>query len=86
MGGVIGLDVGGANTKAVWRNGGERRTVSRPFEVWRDREALVAVLREVVAGVAPEPVERMPVTSIRVMMPRSPPSGADGRNRTTAAA
>jgi uncharacterized hydantoinase/oxoprolinase family protein len=48
MGGVIGLDVGGANTKAVWRKGGERRAVSRPFEVWRDREALAAVLREVV--------------------------------------
>ena len=55
MGGVIGLDVGGANTKAVWRNGPERRVASRPFEVWRDREALAAVIREVVAGVAPEP-------------------------------
>jgi probable H4MPT-linked C1 transfer pathway protein len=63
MGGVIGLDVGGANTKAVWRNGGERRTVSRPFEVWRDREALAAVLREVVAGVAPEPVEAVALTT-----------------------
>ena len=40
MGGVIGLDVGGANTKAVWRDGDARRTVSRPFEVWRDRETL----------------------------------------------
>jgi probable H4MPT-linked C1 transfer pathway protein len=63
MGGVIGLDVGGANTKAVWRNGGERRAVSRPFEVWRDREALAAVLREVVAGVAPEPVEAVALTT-----------------------
>jgi (4-(4-[2-(gamma-L-glutamylamino)ethyl]phenoxymethyl)furan-2-yl)methanamine synthase len=63
MGGVIGLDVGGANTKAVWRNGGERRTVSRPFEVWRDREALEAVLREVVAGVAQEPVEAVALTT-----------------------
>src|SRR3954470_22139079 len=50
MGGVIGLDVGGANTKAVWRDGDERRVVSRPFEVWRDRDALAAVLREVVAS------------------------------------
>jgi probable H4MPT-linked C1 transfer pathway protein len=48
MGGVIGLDVGGANTKAVWREGDERRVLSRPFEVWRDREALASVLREVV--------------------------------------
>jgi probable H4MPT-linked C1 transfer pathway protein len=63
MCGVIGLDVGGANTKAVWRNAGERRIVSRPFEVWRDREALEAVLREVVAGVAPEPVEAVALTT-----------------------
>ena len=63
MGGVIGLDVGGANTKAVWRNGGERRAVSRPFEVWRDREALAAMLREVVAGVAPEQVEAVALTT-----------------------
>jgi (4-(4-[2-(gamma-L-glutamylamino)ethyl]phenoxymethyl)furan-2-yl)methanamine synthase len=63
MGGVIGLDVGGANTKAVWRNGAERRAVSRPFEVWRDREALAAVLHEVVAGVAPEPVEAVALTT-----------------------
>jgi (4-(4-[2-(gamma-L-glutamylamino)ethyl]phenoxymethyl)furan-2-yl)methanamine synthase len=63
MGGVIGLDVGGANTKAVWRNGGERRAVSRPFEVWRDREALAAVLEEVVAGVAPEPAEAVALTT-----------------------
>jgi (4-(4-[2-(gamma-L-glutamylamino)ethyl]phenoxymethyl)furan-2-yl)methanamine synthase len=63
MGGVIGLDVGGANTKAVWRNGRESRAVTRPFEVWRDREALTAVLREVVAGVAPEPVEAVALTT-----------------------
>ncbi|HZC14566.1 MAG TPA: hydantoinase/oxoprolinase family protein [Thermoleophilaceae bacterium] len=63
MGGVIGLDVGGANTKAVWRNGGERRAVSRPFEVWRDRDVLEAVLRDVVAGVAPEPVEAVALTT-----------------------
>ena len=47
MGGVIGLDVGGANTKAVWRNAGERRTVSRPFEVWSDREALAGSLNRI---------------------------------------
>ena len=63
MGGVIGLDVGGANTKAVWRDGDERRVLSRPFEVWRDREALAAVLREVVADVAPEPVEAVALTT-----------------------
>jgi (4-(4-[2-(gamma-L-glutamylamino)ethyl]phenoxymethyl)furan-2-yl)methanamine synthase len=63
MGGVIGLDVGGANTKAVWRSGGDRRAVARPFEVWRDREELAAVLREVVAGVSPEPVEAVALTT-----------------------
>jgi probable H4MPT-linked C1 transfer pathway protein len=63
MGGVVGLDVGGANTKAVWRNEDERRALSRPFEVWRDREALAAVLREVVSGVAPEPVEAVALTT-----------------------
>jgi (4-(4-[2-(gamma-L-glutamylamino)ethyl]phenoxymethyl)furan-2-yl)methanamine synthase len=63
MGGVIGLDVGGANTKAVWRNGRERRAVSRPFEVWRDRDSLAAVIREVVAGVTPAPVEALALTT-----------------------
>jgi probable H4MPT-linked C1 transfer pathway protein len=63
MGGVIGLDVGGANTKAVWRNGDDRRAVSRPFEVWRDRETLAAVLREVVTDVAPEPVDAVALTT-----------------------
>jgi (4-(4-[2-(gamma-L-glutamylamino)ethyl]phenoxymethyl)furan-2-yl)methanamine synthase len=53
MGGVIGLDVGGANTKAVWRNGDALRAVSRPYEVWKDREGLTAVVRDVIAAVAP---------------------------------
>jgi len=63
MGGVIGLDVGGANTKAVWRDGADRRAVSRPFEVWRDREALEAVLREVVAEAAAGPVDAVALTT-----------------------
>lgn len=63
MGGVIGLDVGGANTKAVWRDRGERRAVSRPFEVWRDREALEEVLRGIVADVALRPVEAVALTT-----------------------
>jgi (4-(4-[2-(gamma-L-glutamylamino)ethyl]phenoxymethyl)furan-2-yl)methanamine synthase len=62
MGGVIGLDVGGANTKAAWREGDERRVLSRPFEVWRDRDALAAVLRAVVAEVAPERPEAVALT------------------------
>jgi probable H4MPT-linked C1 transfer pathway protein len=63
MAGVIGLDVGGANTKAVWLGGSERRAVARPFEVWRHRGALTAVLREVVAAVAPEPVDAVALTT-----------------------
>jgi (4-(4-[2-(gamma-L-glutamylamino)ethyl]phenoxymethyl)furan-2-yl)methanamine synthase len=49
---VLALDIGGANTKAAWFDGATLRTVSRPFEVWRDREALSTVLREVAAGPA----------------------------------
>lgn len=40
---TLAVDIGGANTKA-WLDG---TTVSRPFEIWRDPEALVALLREI---------------------------------------
>jgi probable H4MPT-linked C1 transfer pathway protein len=43
------MDIGGANTKAARFAGGALRTVSRPFEIWRDRDALTRVLREVAA-------------------------------------
>jgi (4-(4-[2-(gamma-L-glutamylamino)ethyl]phenoxymethyl)furan-2-yl)methanamine synthase len=46
------MDIGGANTKAAWLDGESLRTVSRAFEVWRDRAALSAVLRDVAAEVA----------------------------------
>ena len=46
---TLAVDIGGANTKAARLDGTSLRTVSRPFEVWRDREALTAVLREVAA-------------------------------------
>src|SRR6266487_1955031 len=49
---TLAVDIGGANTKAAWLDGDSLRTVSRPFEVWRDREALAAVLRDVAAEVA----------------------------------
>jgi probable H4MPT-linked C1 transfer pathway protein len=49
MRGVIGLDVGGVNTKAVWRDGDRVRAVLRPYDVIRDREELAGVLRDVVA-------------------------------------
>ena len=55
MRGVIGLDVGGVNTKAVWRAANESRTVLRPYDVVDDREALAAVVRDVVAELTREP-------------------------------
>jgi probable H4MPT-linked C1 transfer pathway protein len=46
---VLAVDIGGANTKAARLHGTSLRTVSRPFEVWRDRDALAALLRDVAA-------------------------------------
>jgi (4-(4-[2-(gamma-L-glutamylamino)ethyl]phenoxymethyl)furan-2-yl)methanamine synthase len=46
---VIGLDVGGANTKAAVVDRGERvRVVSEPFEVWREPDGLARVIADVV--------------------------------------
>ncbi len=56
------MDIGGANTKAAWLDGDGLRTVSRPFEVWRNREALAAVLREVAAEVAAGPAPAIAIT------------------------
>jgi probable H4MPT-linked C1 transfer pathway protein len=51
---VLGWDVGGANVKAaVVEIGARGRTVvtrSRPFEIWRDKDALADVLRELAAA------------------------------------
>jgi (4-(4-[2-(gamma-L-glutamylamino)ethyl]phenoxymethyl)furan-2-yl)methanamine synthase len=55
---VLGWDVGGAFVKAavVEADSGQRtvRTASRPFEIWRDKEALPGVLRAL-ATELPEP-------------------------------
>jgi probable H4MPT-linked C1 transfer pathway protein len=59
---TLAVDIGGANTKAAWLDGDSLRTVSRPFEVWRDREALAAVLREVAAEVAGGPTGAVAIT------------------------
>jgi (4-(4-[2-(gamma-L-glutamylamino)ethyl]phenoxymethyl)furan-2-yl)methanamine synthase len=56
------VDIGGANTKAAWLDGESLRTVSRPFEVWRDRAALSAVLRDVAAEVAGGPAHAVAIT------------------------
>ncbi|MBV9684637.1 MAG: hypothetical protein JO046_22790 [Solirubrobacterales bacterium] len=46
---VIGLDVGGANTKAaVVRDDGQVEFASEPFEVWRAPEAMAGVIAAVV--------------------------------------
>jgi probable H4MPT-linked C1 transfer pathway protein len=46
---VIGLDVGGANTKAAVVDGDDPpRIVSEPFEVWRDPGAMAEVIESVV--------------------------------------
>jgi (4-(4-[2-(gamma-L-glutamylamino)ethyl]phenoxymethyl)furan-2-yl)methanamine synthase len=46
---TIGLDVGGANTKAAMVDGdGRARIVSEPFEVWREPDAMAGVIADVV--------------------------------------
>jgi (4-(4-[2-(gamma-L-glutamylamino)ethyl]phenoxymethyl)furan-2-yl)methanamine synthase len=56
---AIGLDVGGANTKAAVLDGkGPARIASEPFEVWRGPEAMAGVIADVVGrlGLAGAPV------------------------------
>src|SRR3982751_6502451 len=59
---TLAVDIGGANTKAAWLDGASLRTVSRPFEVWRDRRALSEVLREIAAEVAAGPAHAVAIT------------------------
>jgi (4-(4-[2-(gamma-L-glutamylamino)ethyl]phenoxymethyl)furan-2-yl)methanamine synthase len=59
---TLAVDIGGANTKAARLDGQALRTVSRPFEVWRDREALAAVLREVAVELAAGPPQAAAIT------------------------
>ena len=50
---MIGLDVGGATTKAAAvHDDGQVRTVSEPFEVWRRPEALADAIASVVGRLA----------------------------------
>ncbi len=56
---VIGLDVGGANTKAAVVHGdGRVQIVSEPFEVWREPEALADAIASVVGRLG---LDRVPV-------------------------
>ena len=64
---IIGWDVGGANTKAAWLayEHGEAREVriaSSPYEIWRDKARLPAVLRETLAAVTSTPPDAMALT------------------------
>jgi hypothetical protein len=60
--GVIGLDIGGVNLKAVWRDGDALRTVLRPHDVVGDPDVLTGLLRDVVAELQREPAELVAVT------------------------
>ncbi len=56
---VIGLDIGGANTKAAVVHGDDGvRVLSEPFEVWRQPEALAAAIASVVGRLR---LDRAPV-------------------------
>lgn len=64
---VLGLDIGGANVKAVaLRCRGARiesHTVSsRPFEIWRNRDNLSPVLQEMAAELDPDGFQKVAVT------------------------
>jgi len=63
MPGVIGLDIGGANTKGVWRDGDAVRTALRAYEVWRDRDALTGVVRAVVEELGAGSADRYALTT-----------------------
>jgi probable H4MPT-linked C1 transfer pathway protein len=62
MGGVIGLDIGGVNTKALWRDGDAVRTILRPYDVVRDPAALTTVVSDVLGELAGEPAELVALT------------------------
>ena len=59
MADIVGWDIGAANVKAAGlildKGGGAfERIASRPFEIWRDKNRLPEVLREVYALVVPQ--------------------------------
>jgi probable H4MPT-linked C1 transfer pathway protein len=66
--GFLGWDIGGVNVKASWLDAGkdcinQARVVSRPFEIWRDKDLLPEVLKTVAGDLAPDgPIEAMAVT------------------------
>jgi probable H4MPT-linked C1 transfer pathway protein len=62
---IVGWDIGGVHTKAVWLPDGrleQIRSVSKPFEIWRSPTELPAVLRAVYESLAIDLPEAMAVT------------------------
>ena len=63
MAGVIGLDIGGVNTKAVWRDGDAVRAVLRARTTsCASAGALTALVRDVIAELATAPAELVALT------------------------
>jgi len=65
MADIVGWDIGGVHTKAVWLPRGDLaqgRPASMPFEIWRAPEELPEVLREVYTSLEVDRVEAMAVT------------------------
>ena len=62
---IVGWDIGGVHTKAAWvGNAGEGplRTVSLPFEIWREPERLPKVLEEALTALSVPAPEALGVT------------------------
>jgi probable H4MPT-linked C1 transfer pathway protein len=65
---IVGWDVGAANVKAAWLVWEQNqvvqvRTVTRPFEIWREKDRLPEVLQAVFSDIAPSvPPRSMAVT------------------------
>jgi len=61
---VLGWDIGGVHTKAVQLYGKDfsTRAISQPFEIWRGREGLIDVLRQVANAAGVEENQAMAVT------------------------
>jgi len=60
--GFVGLDVGGVSTKAARLRAGSMRVASCPFEVWRDRDALAAVIGAALAEVGSDQDDEVALT------------------------
>ncbi len=64
---VIGWDVGGANVKAAYVAGERERpvvhTASRPFEIWKDKDALPDILHAIAASLPPAEATAVTMTA-----------------------